>query len=60
MPKVTATETPQAASPAATPQTKRYDEAFKRQAATNATPTSKATGALVAVNRFLFRLTILD
>jgi transposase InsO family protein len=35
MPKVTATETPQAASPAATPQTKRYDQAFKRQAVEN-------------------------
>jgi transposase len=35
MPKVTATETPQAASPAATLHTRRYDEAFKRQAVEN-------------------------
>jgi transposase len=35
MPKDTATETRTAASPAATPQTKRYDEAFKRQAVEN-------------------------
>jgi transposase len=35
MPKVTSTETPKAALPAATPQTKRYDEAFKRQAVEN-------------------------
>jgi transposase len=35
MPKDTATETRTAASPAATPHTRRYDEAFKRQAVEN-------------------------
>jgi transposase len=35
MPKDTATETRKAASPAATPQIKRYDQAFKRQAVEN-------------------------
>jgi transposase len=35
MPKTTTTQTPPAATPATTPQTKRYDEAFKRQAVEN-------------------------
>lgn len=35
MPKSTTIETPEPASPAAGPQTKRYDETFKRQAVEN-------------------------
>jgi transposase len=35
MPKTTTTESPKPATPAPTPQTKRYDEAFKRQAVEN-------------------------
>lgn len=35
MPKARSTETPKPAEPAAVPQNKRYDEAFKRQAVEN-------------------------